>query len=132
MIRLGLQDHRTNFRPGEIIQGAALWESAKAPKRAEVRLLWFTQGKGTTDTETVASEEFPNPLPGDTRTFTFTVPDAPYSFSGRLISLIWAVELVLEDEDQFQRLSITVTPDGQEVSIPAIIKPDLPGLPVSR
>jgi len=128
MIRLGLQDHRTNFRPGETIEGAALWECPKAPKRAEVRLLWFTQGKGTTDTETVAREEFSNPLPGDTRTFTFTVPEAPYSFSGRLIALIWAVELVLEDEDEFQRISITVTPDGQEVSIPSVEKPDLPGL----
>ena len=49
MIRLGLRENKTAFRPGETIAGAVLWEFAKPPASAEVRLVWFTRGKGTED-----------------------------------------------------------------------------------
>ena len=44
-----------------------------------------------------------------------TLPAGPYSFSGRLISLIWALELVAEPGNHVARVEITLGPDGQEV-----------------
>lgn len=121
-ISLGLRENRLAYEPGQSLQGAVLWECESQPELAEVRLLWFTRGKGTDDGEVVATQEFANPQPGDTRQFTFTLPEAPYSFNGRLISLTWAVEFVCQPGDHFQRVEIVVAPGGREVRLSEIPK----------
>jgi hypothetical protein len=127
MIRLGIRENRTAFRPGEIIQGAVLWELPGAPSLAEVRLVWFTRGKGTEDAETVATVKFDNPAAADTREFSFTAPNGPHSFSGTLIALIWAVEFVVKPESEFQRVEIVIAPHGTEIVLPKIPQPKLAG-----
>ena len=118
-MRLGLRDQRSTFSPGDELEGAALWEGTGKPELAEVRLLWFTRGKGTEDGAVVATETFADPQPGDTRQFRFRLPDAPYSFNGKLIALTWAVELVIEPGDHFQRVTFTMGPGGMEARLPA-------------
>jgi hypothetical protein len=122
-IRFGLRENLTHFRPGEEISGAVLWEGTEKPKLAEVRLLWFTRGKGTEDVSVVATESFSDPQPGDTRTFRFALPDAPYSFNGKLISLTWAVEFVLKPGNHAERIEIVVGPNGEEIRLSEIVKP---------
>jgi hypothetical protein len=117
-MRLGLRDQRSTFTPGEELEGAVLWEGPAKPELAEVRLLWFTRGKGTEDGAVVATESFANPQAGDTRQFRFRLPDAPYSFNGKLIALTWAVELVIEPGDHFQRVTFIMGPGGNEVRLP--------------
>lgn len=114
-IQLGLRDNRTAYSPGEEISGAAHWELDQPPESAEVRLCWFTRGKGTEDAAVVETIPFDAPQQGDVRTFAFRAPAEPYSFSGKLISLIWCVELVLQPGDRFQRVEITIAPQGKEV-----------------
>lgn len=116
-IQLGLRENQIAFRPGAEIAGAAHWELATAPKTAEVRLAWFTRGKGTEDAAVVETIPFESPKEGDVRTFSFRAPLEPYSFSGKLISLIWCVELVIEPGKRFQRHEITIGPEGREVVI---------------
>ena len=132
MIRLGLRENKTAFRPGENIEGAALWELQQAPKLAEVRLVWFTRGKGTEDGETVETVKFDNPPPADTRQFSFRAPDAPYSFSGTLIALIWAVEFVAKPGGEFERIEITIAPDAKEIVLPRIPQPAVKGFRFGR
>lgn len=112
---LGLRQNRTTFSPGDEIAGAANWELDAAPKRVEVRLCWFTRGKGSEDAAIIETIAFDDPQAGDTRTFSFEAPAAPYSFSGSLISLIWAVELLMQPGDRFERIEITIAPEGEEV-----------------
>lgn len=114
-IQIGFRENRTSFRPGDEISGAARWELENAPKSAEVRLCWFTRGKGTEDAAVVRTFTLENPQPGDVRTFSFRAPFEPYSFSGKLISLIWCVELVMQPGNRFQRAEIIIAPEGQEV-----------------
>jgi hypothetical protein len=118
MIQLGLRENRTAYCPGDELTGAALWELDTAPTLAEVRLVWSTKGKGTEDAALVATVAFDAPLAGDTRPFSLRLPESPYSFSGRLISLVWAVELVLEPGHRSQRVEIVVAPEGAEVVLP--------------
>jgi|SRR5688572_4089380 hypothetical protein len=122
-IRFGLRENRTQFRPGEEVTGAVQWEGTEKPKLAEVRLFWFTRGKGTEDVEVIAADSFGDPQPGDTRTFRFVLPDGPYSFNGKLISLTWAVEFVLKPGDHAERIEIVVSPIGEEIRLSQIVKP---------
>ena len=114
-LRIATQQQRKSFRPGDQVCGAAGWELEEQPKAAEVRLFWYTAGNGTRDAQVVAQQAFEAPKSNDERSFQFTLPEAPYSFSGKLISLIWAVELVIQPGDQAERVEITVSPTGEEM-----------------
>ena len=108
---------RRQYRPGEEVVGAAAWRLDKPPRTVEVRLFWRTEGKGTRDVGVVASERFENPQATEVREFRFKLPPGPYSFSGRLVSLIWALEAVAAPGGEAARIDITVSPTGQEVHV---------------
>jgi len=132
MIRLGLRENKTAFRPGETIAGAVLWEFEKAPATAEVRLIWFTRGKGTEDGDTVQTVVLDAPPAADTREFSFQAPNGPYSFSGTLIAVLWAVEFVAKPGSEFQRIEIVIAPDAREIRLPRIEQPKLARLRIQR
>ncbi len=104
----------TQYRPGETIQGRVAWETGPALRLAELRLFWFTRGQGNVDTETVETVSFDHPLSSDVREFSMTAPEFPFSFTGELISLHWALELILEPgESRMQEL--VIAPEGRAI-----------------
>ena len=119
-IQIGLRENRRNYQPGDEITGAVRWEFDNAPRDAKVHLCWYTKGKGTEDTEIVETITFDEPQAGDVRTFSFKAPASPYSFSGKLISLIWCVEVLLEPKKRFAREDIVIAPDAKEVVLPSL------------
>ncbi|MEO6739534.1 MAG: hypothetical protein ABIP20_04730 [Chthoniobacteraceae bacterium] len=132
MIRLGLREDKTAFRPGEPIAGAVLWEFEKAPASAEVRLVWFTRGKGTEDGGIAATVTLDAPPAADTRKFSFDAPNGPYSFSGTLIAVLWSVEFVAEPGSEFERIEIIIAPDAREIVLPRIEQPKAAGMRLQR
>jgi hypothetical protein len=106
-------DQRTNRQPGESVEFSALWALQKSPAAVEARLFWFTRGKGTEDVEIVAALQAPSPGPAGEHVFRFTLPPSPHSFSGRLISLTWAVELIAGRASA--RCEFVLAPDGREI-----------------
>jgi len=103
------------FKPGDRIEGRVRWQVDDPPQSAEVRLFWYTSGKGTRDVENVGSVTLQTPQPNDDRTFSLTLPRQPYSFSGKLISLIWALELIVEPGSNVERQEFVMSPTGAEV-----------------
>jgi len=116
-LKILLRDECTNYRPGETIEGVAGWRLEKPPKSVELRLFWFTRGKGTEDVGIVNQTSFPEPQLEEGRKFSFTLPPEPWSFSGQLVSLIWALELVAEPGEQSTRVELVVSPSGQEIQL---------------
>ena len=116
-LRLETPDGRTEFEPGQDLEVTAGWDLETPPEAVEVRLVWYTRGKGNTDISVVASERLENVDAIGTRTLRFRLPPAPYSFSGKIVSLVWAVELVVFPGDESHRLDITVAPQGKEIVI---------------
>ena len=99
--------------PRDVLELVARWSLPSAPKSLEIRLFWFTRGKGTEDVGVVATERVPEPGGNGEHRVRFTLPDAPYSFSGSLISLIWAVELVADETAA--RWEFVLAPEGREI-----------------
>lgn len=126
-IQVELEDGRTTYRPGEEVRGWVLWDleagtgsdaGAPPPESAQVRLVWLTRGRGDRDSDVVATQELPAPASADRRELRLRVPaDGPYSFSGTLISLIWAVEVVIEPGGRAVREEIVVSPTGREIRL---------------
>jgi hypothetical protein len=49
--------------------------------------------------------------------FRFKLPDSPYSFSGKLVSLAWAIEAVAQPGERSARAEIVIAPGGKEVRL---------------
>jgi len=123
MLRIETANGVKEFAPGQPLAGTVAWQLERAPKNAELRLFWYTEGKGTQDTETIAVEHFQDAQVIESRPFSFTLPEAPYSFSGKLISLRWAIELIVDGDKNVERLDILVSPWVTEVKLDAELAP---------
>jgi hypothetical protein len=106
------------FLPGETIAGTVSWQLEPPLESVELRLVWYTEGKGDQDLEIVETAAFPTPGIVDRRSFTLHLPDGPYSFSGKLISVLWTLEVVVQPNDRAERLPITVSPARREIVLP--------------
>ena len=114
---LAIQGGETVFRPGEEVAGGVAWTLDDAPRRVVVRLFWRTEGKGTTDTGVADELVIDEPGTMGRQEFAFTLPEGPYSFSGRLISLIWGVEALAEGTDEVAREDLVISPTGAEIDL---------------
>ncbi|NNE92422.1 MAG: hypothetical protein HKN23_12305, partial [Verrucomicrobiales bacterium] len=93
---------------------------------AELRLFFYTRGKGTRDVELVDLMVMHEPGISGRRAFAFNLPEgAPPSFSGRLVSVIWALEFHFDGEVT-ERFEFFVSPTGQEIDLYAHGGDDLP------
>jgi len=100
-------------KPRDVVELLAQWSLPSTLQTFEARLFWFTRGKGTEDVGVVATERVPAAGARGNHRVRFTLPEAPYSFSGRLISLIWAVELVADKTAA--RWEFVLAPEGREI-----------------
>ena len=114
-IDVSTRDGRLSFRPGEAIEGTVSWHLDEAPRSVELRLFWYTEGKGDRDLEIVTTLPFEAPGTEDRRGFQILAPAEPWSFSGKLISLTWALEAVAEPGAKAARTEILISPTGSEV-----------------
>ena len=119
LIEIHLDHDGVAYTPGESISGTVTWQLDAPATGVEVRLFWYTRGKGTTDVQVVKAQQFDAPGSTGRRAFKFVLPEEPYSFSGKLISLIWALEAVVQPGERLQRLELVVAPLGREVLIGA-------------
>lgn len=58
---------------------------------------------------------FQTPQMNDDRAFSLALPRQPYSFSGKLISLVWALELIVEPGANVARQAFVMSASGREV-----------------
>jgi len=123
-LKIGTYGNQTQFRPGDEIAGKVLWLLDRPAEQVEVRLFWYTEGKGTQDVEVVATCRVDASQPRGESEFRFAAPNGPYSFSGRLISLLWALEAVAPPSKDVDRLPITLSPTGQEILLLHDAEPD--------
>src|SRR4029079_11056794 len=100
----------------------ASWQLEKPAQSVELRLFWYTRGKGDQDVGVVSTVPFPEPGLTDSRGLRIPLPAGPFSFSGKLISLLWALEVVAEPGSRAGRLEIIVSPSRREIQL----QPHLP------
>ena len=105
-----LEDGRTEYAPGELIQGTAEWMLSEDGGDAEVHLLWHTEGKGSEDAEVIESVTARSSGRSGRCDFRWTLPKSPYSYSGTLLSIVWKIELVVDEIDEVGSVTFTMKP----------------------
>ncbi len=119
-MRIDLEDDRRWYLPGDEVSGRVGWAMDSEPETVELRLFWHTSGKGTEDVEIVNDLRIEAPGSNGERGFSFRLPLGPYSFSGSLITLAWALELVVLPSGETERLDLIVSPIPAEVQLESL------------
>lgn len=115
-IQLQVDYNHTEFTPGDTISGKIIWTDPGGEHSLSLRLFWFTEGKGTQDIEVL--HELSWPASQGNASFSIVLPNEPYSFSGTLVSISWAIEAVLlPKETSSTRYNFQLTPDGREIHL---------------
>ena len=114
-VSIELTDDKEAFAPGERLTGQVRWSLESNPNSLELSLFWYTTGKGTRDVGVIDTLDIDNPGSLGSKDFAFDLPQGPYSFSGRLISLVWALEVTEPDSGETTRREIVLSPTGHEV-----------------
>ena len=122
-LSISIDGGASSFVPGQSITGTISWQYTNPLTSLELRLFWYTQGRGTQDVEVIDVLAVENPLMSGNQTFSFMLPESPFSFSGKLISLLWALELVAKPGNDVSRTEITLSPTGREVVLDSVELP---------
>lgn len=101
------------------MRGTVQWSGPQQPESARLQLFYFTEGQGTRDVVVEARQAFTAPLAHDNREFEFQLPPTPWSFSGKLVSVHWAIELILNrpPRDDLARLELIVSPTHEVIDL---------------
>jgi hypothetical protein len=105
------------FEPGELIEGKLKWRQIRQGVDLEIRLIWFTLGKGSRDYSIVSSQPIAQPAESGEFEFSFVAPDWPHSFSGELISLQWAIEVVELPSEEAIQVELVIAPGRKEIAL---------------
>jgi hypothetical protein len=111
-----------HFAPGETLV-FTLARDPGAITRADsftVQLGWFTEGKGTRDAAIAWREALPALTPGASHDFEIKLPEAPWSFAGKLVAVEWRLEVLDGDRVPVLSVPLVIAPGGVAVRLPAL------------
>ncbi|MEM8933648.1 MAG: hypothetical protein AAGE94_20835 [Acidobacteriota bacterium] len=115
MSTVDVQLERSEYRPGETVEGSVRWTvSGDAFDSLAISLLWFTEGKGTEDSAVIDRREVASPAGQGAEHFAFRLPAFPWSASGKLVSIVWAIEASLEPGGAVAVARLISAPDARE------------------
>jgi hypothetical protein len=110
-----LRQDKTDYAPHEKVEGNVRWRLESSPHRIEVSLLWYTSGRGRQNVGVADTLKIDHPNAVGSRDFTFRLPEGPYSFAGKLITLTWAIEATSFPGKHTVRQEIVVSPTGRRI-----------------
>lgn len=117
-----LNQVKKQFAPFERIEGRVTWNLDQVPKHLEIRLFWFTDGKGNEEFGVIDILRLQTIQQGEAE-FSFDLPEGPYSFSGNLITLIWGLELVANPGGSLSLETFVLSPMRQELRLGTALNP---------
>jgi len=110
------------FAPGDTLVFTLSIDASGTSGPLTAQLGWFTEGRGTRDAGIVWSERIPDMATGAERGFEIRLPEAPWSFSGKLVSVAWRLEVIDEKGRPLVAVPLVVAPAGEAVSLPQLPK----------
>jgi hypothetical protein len=110
-------ERKPALRPGETLRGEATWTLSEPAAALKLTLAWRTTGQGAhADPVTVEEQTIDQPATEGRQSFTFTLPDGPWSFEGTLFSVEWYVELG-DSEFRYKRGDFVMSPTGAPIQV---------------
>jgi hypothetical protein len=115
VLTIRVDEGRDAFSPGEAIRGTLEWARDEAADDVELRLLWYTEGRGDQDVGVARSLRIESPGAVGSTAFDWEAPSGPWSCSGQLLSIRWALEA--SSGDDTTRAELVLAPGSREVEL---------------
>ena len=119
-ISIELKDGKTSYNPGEKIRGELEWELAQEVPEITINIFWYTEGIGEQDSELAKTEVIKAPLQNDRQNFEIDLPMAPYSYSGQITALKWAIEATAMKDKVKDVKEFSMAPGNREIILPEV------------
>src|SRR5258706_6277820 len=114
-VNVALSDALPAYRSGESLEAEAEWELDAPVSALELRLCWTTEsGYGSQEPVVVRTERMEGLEAKGRRKVRLDLPDAPWSFEGKLFSLQWFVE-VSSDDHISRKARFVLSPTGAPI-----------------
>ena len=111
-----LNDNSHWIKPGGKLEGSIMWELSAPAKKIEINFFWYVYQNGEVkESNAVAKLQAKNIQSTGYKNFSFDVPEKPYSFSGNLFSINWAIECSVGKDTVTQDLIMSNT--GETVTV---------------
>ena len=114
-IRVTVRQPSGGFRPGSRVEGEVHWPAGERRQAVDLHLLWFTEREEPLESGLGASVSWPADAEGLTGTYSSPFLPSPFSFQGRLFSINWVLE-VLVNGRSVQRVPLVYGPGGESVA----------------
>lgn len=109
MIRIELKSENNHYRPGEVLEGEAVWEFPSTPQNIAVSLEWETEGKGDPDGEVCIEQAWAPQSSAGREPFRWTLPAGPVSLDGQLIKIRWILRIWSINPSFEAQMKITIS-----------------------
>lgn len=107
----------TEYEPGGELSGQVAWDLGRSPKIVTVSVGWYTKGRGTEDQVIEWQQEWKTDESGGIESFYCQIPEAPLSYVGKLIEIIWYVSAETKKGRAHTQTEIIVGRQGQVVRL---------------
>jgi hypothetical protein len=115
MLRIELEGAKSAYRPGEKLLGMIRWQHPKPPSELTATLVWYTEGKGDSDSDEVLSQSWaPSGGEGSMR-IVWMLPRGPLSHFGSLIRIRWRIEVECYEPDESVSQEIVLSHTGRPI-----------------
>ncbi len=101
-VDIQIDPERLEYQPGETVSGKVTLIPKKDVRcrSATVQLEWHTTGRGNRDKKVIASKTLASGGLTSGRVvsdvFSFPLPDAPWSYNGHYINIVWAIKVNID------------------------------------
>lgn len=119
------------LQPYETLAGEVAWQLDEDPGDLELRLFWYTRGRGDEEAETAHTLKLGSTRSGR-QSFSIPLPGWPWSVDGTLVSIVWAVELVDGKGKGLAMEEFIMGPAGHGTRLRAIDDPKSEGKLVNK
>lgn len=119
-LTIQLAQGRNVYAPGETIHGHVRWNFERCPDAIDVVLFWHTEGRAASQSGVASRLVWEHPGERGERSFSFSLPEGPHSFSGKLITLLWAVEAIQRPGREHALVGFVLSPTGAELRLPEL------------
>lgn len=116
-IALILRDQQTAYKPGSRLSGEVQWNIELNSATIVVSVFYQTEGIGSEDATTILTQTIEACSTTGSQNFAFTLPSSPYSFSGKLITLRWAIGAEIKALKTLTIIPIIISPTDSEINL---------------
>ena len=115
---IDLHINKEHYLPNETLRGSITYKNVNREEKLILILYWYTTGMSELDTHKHLTLDFSPPSESGQQEFFIQLPNHPYSFSGKLITLTWALKLSRINSEMAIIKKIFISPiNGKEIQL---------------